>query len=487
MKTQKNAKNSHNKRLFVVKKHHTKRFISTFFTTALLTACTAAPIGQIENDLAQIPIPAQWMHAHHDAQSQAADHWWHNFQDPDLNRLIDQALNHNHNLAAALTAWRQSLLAVDSSLARQTPQYSGDLAARASRDLDNRQNSHNVSASLAASYQLDLWQKLDAQNHSAAANADASGEDYLAARLSLAGQVAKAYYQLRYLDDQITWNQRFAANARERLARTRSKHDAGSVSRLELVQESQTLTSLERDAQNLAAQRAQAQNSLAVLLGIPPQTLTLSRKTLDDTPIPAIPAGLPAHLLAQRPDLRAAQYRLQAALADIAVAERDFYPDISLTANLGSSSQTLIRLLQNPIASLGASLSLPFLQQRDKEIALLGNQLAYRKNLQTFTQTLYQALTDVENTLIRRDSLGKEAAILEEQLAQARDIENLTQIRYEAGAVSLQDALDAKNSREQTQSAQLTNRYNQLDAAIDLYLALGGNTRLNTSQPTAKP
>ena len=209
--------------------------------------------------------------------------------------------------------------------------------------------------------------------------------------------------------------------------------------------------------------------------------------SLRDTPIPAIPAGLPAHLLAQRPDLRAAQYRLQAALADIAVAERDFYPDISLTGSLGSSSQTLIRLLQNPIASLGASLSLPFLQQRDKEIARLGNQLAYRKNLQTFTQTLYQALTDVENTLIRRDSLGKEAAILEEQLAQARDIENLTQIRYEAGAVSLQDALDAKNSREQTQSAQLTNRYNQLDAAIDLYLALGGNTRLNTSQPTAKP
>ena len=83
----------------MVKKHHTKRFISTFFTTALLTACTAAPIGQIEDDLAQIPIPAQWMHAHHDAQSQAADHWWHNFQDPDLNRLIDQALNHNHILA----------------------------------------------------------------------------------------------------------------------------------------------------------------------------------------------------------------------------------------------------------------------------------------------------------------------------------------------------------------------------------------------------
>ena len=187
---------------------------------------------------------------------------------------------------------------------------------------------------------------------------------------------------------------------------------------------------------------------------------------------------MPAHLLAQRPDMRAAQYRLQAALADIAVAERDFYPDISLSGSLGSSSQALIRLLQNPVASLGASLSLPFLQQHDKEIALLRNQLGYQKSRQEFEQTLYQAFTDVENALISRDALRDEAQMLQTQLAQAQKIESLTDIRYQAGADSLQDALDARNTRQQAENALLANRLNQLDATVDLYLALGGNSTL---------
>lgn len=444
----------------------------------MLAACTVKPIADVQDDIAAIPIPEQWMHAHHNAQTRNAANWWHNFQDAELNRLIGEALAHNHNLESALIGWRQSLLAVDSRLAQQTPQYSGDLGSRAGRDFGQNSNSHGFSANLAASYQLDLWQKAAAQSQSAQHSADAGGEDYLAARLSLTGQVAKSYYQLRYIDEQIAWNQTFTQNAQQRLARTRAKHDAGSASRLELIQETQSLTTLQREAQNLAGQRAQVQTALAVLLGKTPHSINLTDKRLSDTRIPDIPEGLPAHLLTQRPDMRAAQYRLQAALADIAVAERDFYPDLSLSANLSSSAQNLIRLLQNPAAGIGASLSLPFLQQRSKEIALKSSELTYQKSLRDFTQNLYQAIADVENALIKRDTLRKEMAILEEQLKQARDIENLTQIRLEAGAVSLQDALDAKNSREQAQSALLANRMNQIDAAIDLYLALGGNTSL---------
>ena len=477
MKTENIMIFSHTKRLSVVKKHHKKRLTSLFFTTLLLTAC-AAPIANVQDDLATLTIPSQWMNAHADAQAQQGNNWWQPYQDPELNRLITQALTHNHSLDAALTNWRQSLLAVDSSLAQQSPQYNGDLSTRASRDLDAGRNSHSFSASLSASYQLDLWNKLDAQTQSARLTADASGEDYLASRLSLSGQVAKAYFRLRYYDDQLEWNRRFIAHSEERLARTRVQYQAGSVSQLDVVREEQSLTALQKERQNLSAERRKAEASLAVLLGSPPQTLSLTPKTLADITLPDIPAGMPAHLLAQRPDMRAAQYRLQAALADIAVAERDFYPDISLSGSLGSSSQALIRLLQNPVASLGASLSLPFLQQHDKEIALLRNQLGYQKSRQEFEQTLYQAFTDVENALISRDALRDEAQMLQTQLAQAQKIESLTDIRYQAGADSLQDALDARNTRQQAENALLANRLNQLDATVDLYLALGGNSTL---------
>lgn len=480
MKTENTAIFYRKKRFLMVKKHHTKHLLSSVFIATLLAACAAPPIADVADDVAKTPIPAAWMHAHHDAQTAQHRAWWHNFADPELDHLIAQALAHNHNLATALTGWRQALTATDSADARAAPQYSGDISARANRDFQANRNSHSFSANFSASYQLDLWKKAQAQRESAALSADAAGEDYLAARLALAGQVAKAYFQLRHLDDQIRWNAHFAQNARRRLETARERHKAGSISRLELVQEMQTLTNLERDAQNLAGQRAQAQTALGILLGQAPHAPALSEKKLTDYTVPAIPAGLPAHLLAQRPDLRAAQYRLQGALADIAVAERDFYPDISLSASLGGSSPALIRILQNPAAGLGAALSLPFLQYREKEIALLNNKLAYEKSLHAFRHSLYQAFADVENALVRRDTLSKEAQVLETQLAQARDIENLTQIRYEAGAASLQEALDAKNSREQSESAQLANHFNQIDAAIDLYLSLGGNTSLST-------
>ncbi|MDO5090182.1 MAG: efflux transporter outer membrane subunit [Cardiobacteriaceae bacterium] len=462
----------------MVKNYYTKRLLSLFFITTL-TACTIKPIATPEQDIASLSIPAHWMHAHADAQQQSGQAWWHHYRDPQLNQLIAQALAHNPNLDAAALNWRQSLIAVDETLARQAPQYSGDLAARASRDFDAARTSHSFSANLAASYQLDLWQKRDAQHAASAASADASGEDYLAARLALTGQVAKTYFHIQYLDDQLAAHARFLNNSEERLARSRAKLAAGSIARLDLLREEQNLLALKRERQSLNAQRQKAEASLAVLLGKPPAALHLIHKPLREQHIPDIPATLPAHLLAQRPDLRAAQYQLQAALANIAVAERDFYPDLSLTASLGSSSQALIRLLQNPVANLGASLSLPFLQRHDKEIALLRNQLAYDKTLKTFAHNLYQAFVDVENALITREQLNAEGKLLAEQLGHARRIEQLTAIREQAGADALQDVLEAKNSREQAESAILSNRHARLDNSIDLYLALGGNTALN--------
>ena len=184
MKKQNIVKNYRKKRLSMVKKHHIKRLTSLLFTTTLLAACTSAPVGDLRTDLAQLTIPPQWMNAHATRQAEANANWWQNYQDADLNRLIEQALAHNKTVAAALTNWRQSLVSADSTLAQQAPQYNGELSTRASRDIDNASNSHSFSANLSASYQLDLWQKLDAQSESARLGADASGEDYLAARLT---------------------------------------------------------------------------------------------------------------------------------------------------------------------------------------------------------------------------------------------------------------------------------------------------------------
>ena len=207
--------------------------------------------------------------------------------------------------------------------------------------------------------------------------------------------------------------------------------------------------------------------------------------------MPAIDSGIPAHLLAQRPDLRAAQYRLQQNLGNIVIAERDYYPDLTLGANLGTSANRLLELLHNPIGAITANITLPFLNAHKKELARREAETSYQQNLANYRQTLYRALGETQNAILNLKQSQDEARHLQERLAQAKDIENLTRIRYQAGAASLQDVLDKENATRGVEESLLTNRYEQLTRSLTLHLALGGNLQDNESarpqpSPTAR-
>jgi len=192
-----------------------------------------------------------------------------------------------------------------------------------------------------------------------------------------------------------------------------------------------------------------------------------------------------------RPDLRAAQYRLQQNLGNIAIAERDYYPDLTLGANLGTSANRLLELLHNPIGAISANITLPFLNAHKKELARREAETSYQQNLANYRQTLYRALGETQNAILNLKQSQDEARHLQERLAQAKDIENLTRIRYQAGAASLQDVLDKENATRGVEESLLTNRYEQLTRSLTLHLALGGNLQDNESarpqpSPTAR-
>ena len=190
-------------------------------------------------------------------------------------------------------------------------------------------------------------------------------------------------------------------------------------------------------------------------------------------------------------DLRAAQYRLQQNLGNIAIAERDFYPDLTLGANLGTSANRLLELLHNPIGAITANITLPFLNAHKKELARREAETSYQQNLANYRQTLYRALGETQNAILNLKQSQDEARHLQERLAQAKDIENLTRSRYQAGAASLQDVLDKENATRGVEESLLTNRYEQLTRSLTLHLALGGNLQDNESarpqpSPTAR-
>jgi len=215
---------------------------------------------------------------------------------------------------------------------------------------------------------------------------------------------------------------------------------------------------------------------LAVLLNRPVQQLNMDEpQRLANIRLPNIEAGLPASLLSRRPDLQAAELRLRKALANKDATKASYYPSISLTGSLGSSSTSLTQLLQNPTLALGASLSLPFLQYNDMKKDLAISDLDYEKTITQYRQTLYQAFADVENALSNRSELTKQVALQQKNIELAEKTERLTQVRYKNGAIALKNLLDAQETTRNARLSLVQTKQSQYNAYVTLMQSLGGS------------
>lgn len=444
----------------------------------LLAGCAGInPIPSVNDTItAEVSIPENWMLATAKNAETRQQAWWQGFDSAELNALVETALANNQDLASAGYTWQKAVIAVDATTEDQDVDFSTDASSSVSKSLKSGDSTISHSATLGASYQLDLWKKLQATTQTAVWTANASAEDLLATRLSLVGEVVNAWLKVRYYNDQLALNTAQMQYQKKTYNLVKTQVDAGASSKLELASARQTLTALKSTRLTLQSERQQAQNSLSILLGQPPANLLSDTATLNAVAMPAIDAGIPAQILRQRPDLRAAQYRLQSDLGEVAIDERDFYPTISLTGSLSSSSDVLYRILQNPVSALGASISLPFLKQQELEVALKSSKAQYQADLASFRQTLYEAFNDVENALVSLSESEKNAPVLASQLADAETVERLTNIRYRAGAESLKTLLDAQQSRREVEASVLDNRYARLTRRVTLYLALGGGS-----------
>ncbi|RRD39089.1 TolC family protein, partial [Comamonadaceae bacterium OH3737_COT-264] len=231
--------------------------------------------------------------------------------------------------------------------------------------------------------------------------------------------------------------------------------------------------------------------ALALLLHEPPASappaaappwLPQEPQTLPQHALPDIPAGLPAQVLARRPDVQAAEQRLRATLADGDAARASYYPAISLTGSLNSASRSLGDVLANPIGALGASLALPFLRQQEMRLSNAAAHANYEAATLQWQKTLLTALQEVENALSRRTQLAEQRRWLEEQLDAARQAETLNETRYRVGATALKTWLDAQEARRSAELALAANQLSQLENQLTLYKALGGDALLPAPQ-----
>ncbi|MGO1462895.1 MAG: efflux transporter outer membrane subunit [Oleiphilaceae bacterium] len=405
--------------------------------------------------------------------------WWQAFGSAELDRLIRQAFDQSPDLAAmaerVFQAEQQARIAGSSLL--PSLNLSGGTGARVTDGDDSSRRSESTSATLNASYELDVWGNLAASREEAEASFRATAFDYDTVRLTLASSVATSWFQLLAQEEQLRV-------ARENLGiaeRTEQIVDAryrnGAASRAELLRQQTEVLNQRASLVPLQLQYRQTRSALAVLVGASPLGFNTDTtgKTLLAIMLPSADVGVPSDLLTRRPDLAREEARLQAADANVEQARTAFLPSVSLGLSAGASNADLLTLA-NPVETAGWTLSLVQTlfdggrldaQQAISESQRLELVENYRSAILTALQETDDALDRVQTSQHREElqqTVNERAA---------RTLE-LTELRYREGSDELLTLLDAQRTLFQTRDQLVQLRLARLVATVDLYKALGG-------------
>ena len=441
------------------------------FLTILL--CTAAAGCATTSGYATPQLPLQYTQAAGPAaeSDQADDHWWQAFGDTRLDALVTRVLAQNNNLAAATILVRRAQLQAGLAADAQLPHASA--GANASLSSSNTQNDQYV-ASASVSWEVDLFGRLGAERDAARWEARATAEDLAATRLSLIGTTINLYWQLAELNERIALGESSVGYAQDALSLVSSQRAAGAVSDIEVNEARQSLESQRASLEAIQQSRTETRTAMAMLIGQSSWPEQDEPTSLPRAPGPEVKAGLPAQLLARRPDLRAAELRLREALSTVDAARASFYPSLTLTGTAGGTSLELTNVLSNPASVLGVGIDLPFLNFNQLNLQLKVTNADYERAVVLFRQNLLEAFGDVENALSAQRRLAAQGERLDAGLRAAREAERLYGVRYRAGAVPLRTYLDAQEQMRAAERAALENRRDQLEAQVTLYEALGG-------------
>jgi NodT family efflux transporter outer membrane factor (OMF) lipoprotein len=451
----------------------------TCIMVALVGSLSLAGCGLMRTHYTRPEVDSPPSYPHATAIATASlDRWWQRFGDPQLDALVAEALTRNADLALAVLNVRaaqfQAHLAVINPIV--SAGYTYDYSAPLKRTVPPTPATKLHSLTASVSYEVDLWDQLTALKDAARWEARATEEDRQSAALALIGTTVNLYYQLADLNYRIELSDRSIAYTTRTLELVQVLRVAGGVTALETAEAEQSLASQRATQAALIEQRVELRNTLTVLLNGTPWPENQERVAVPDDPPPPVAADLPAALLNRRPDLRAAEMRLRETLAQTDATRLSFYPNLSLTGSLGTASTGLSELASNPLGSLAATLSVPFIQLNQAKFATRLARTQYDKAVVSFRKTLLQALIDVDNALSAHTQLSEEAAQLEGSLESAKRAERLYQIRYRAGAVPLQAWLDAQETRREGEIALAGNRLSRLQNYATLCEALGGDS-----------
>jgi NodT family efflux transporter outer membrane factor (OMF) lipoprotein len=466
-------------------------FAAIVACASVIAGCTVGPNyvkPKADVPTAYVETPANWK------QAQPSDaiekgKWWEIYQDTQLNELEEQINVSNQSLKAAEAQFAEARAALKITRSQRYPTVTGYAGASNNRVSANRplfsttlkQEYNDFTLPIDVSYEVDLWGRVRRVVESSRSEAQASAADLANVSLSLHAELATDYFQLRGLDAQKKLLDDTVQSFEKALELTQNRFQGGLASAVDVAQAQTILETTRAQAIDVGVQRSAFQHAVAVLIGKPASEFALPTLPLDAQP-PVIPSGMPSNLLERRPDISAAERRVQEQNAQIGVAKAAYYPLVTLSGSGGFESTVITTLIQGPsgLYSLGGNAAQALFDGGKRRGTLEQARATYDQSVDQYRATILTAFQEVEDNLAALRILEDESTTQTRAVAAAQHSLSLSETRYRGGVANYLEVTTAQSaalSDEVTAVNLLTRR---MAASVLLIKALGGGW--NTSQ-----
>lgn len=440
-----------------------------------LTAASCASVPAFEPQDVLPDAPNSWSSAPDNLSTAPTVDWVASFENDRLVALVDEAFAGNPSLAQSLARYESALASARISGANRLPTLNGSLG-NTRTEVNNGPSTDSYSLGLSSSWEVDLWGRVRNSANAASLDAEAAAQDLRGSQLSIAGLVAKAWLDLIEARQQTELAQRDLETFQLTLSITERRFTRGLVRSSDVRTARSALASSEAALASRRRAEAASARSLETLLGRYPSA-RIERGESFPTISELSGIGSPQDMLSRRPDVLAAERRLEAAGLRVDAARAALYPSLSLSASTGTSGADLDEVFDfdRLVSSLTSSLTAPIFRggqlraQRDQAIATAELQVA------AYVQTVLAAWQETENAIYADNILAARVDSLGRAFEEAAEAEDLVTQQYARGVATIFDLLNAYSRRISAESQYISARRARAANRVDLYLAIAGD------------
>ena len=415
--------------------------------------------------------------------------WKTYYKDPLLVDLIEKALVKNNEVLIAVKSMEQLDLSYKQAKLSLLPTLDFDAAATRSYLSKNSLNGSlsaqftskdymdDYSANLRMSWEVDIWGKAAMQKRDAKAAYFAQKENLSALKTRIIVQVAQSYYNLLGLDEQLKIAQKNIELSDSTLQMMKLQYNSGSISSLAVNQTEAQKKTAELLVPLAKANIAVQENALQILCGEYPNTITRSGNLNVDEFAFEMPAGIPASLLSRRPDVKASEYAVMSATAKTGLAKATMYPTLSLSPSIGINSfefDTWFNFPGSVTKNIAANLAQPIFQKKALRTAYEVAVLEQEKAVVQFKQSFITAVGEVSDAMSQLKYADERIKLSEEKASSLEKATSDASLLYKSGMANYLEVITAQNSALQNDLDVVAIKLEKLNAAINLYRALGG-------------